>query len=195
MICSLIDFVVKDIIVKPFQERLKEENIEKKFLPLDKKDEEFRQMKARERIGDECHESLMILKHAAEIEADQREIKKIERMVEQVEKEHNRNTQKQVESELGRSGVGKFAGNYRKQPYNLRKLIEELESRIPMLRIKIKCNREDLNNLKRQKMKREVAAGLHETYIQMKRNVRIVPFQTYSDYMREKEENERNAGQ
>ena len=192
MICSLIDFVVKDIIVKPFQERLKEENINKKFLPLDKKDEEFRQMKARERVGDECYESLMILKHAAEIEADQREIKKIERMVEEVEKEHNRNTQKQVESELGRSGVGKFAGNYRKQPYNLRKLIEELESRIPMLRIKIKCNREDLNNLKRQKMKREVAAGLHETYIQMKRNVRIVPFQTYSDYMREKEENERN---
>ena len=152
-------------------------------------------MKARERVGDECYESLMILKHAAEIEADQREIKKIERMVEQVEKEHNRNTQKQVESELGKSGVGKFAGNYRKQPYNLRKLIEELESRIPMLRIKIKCNREDLNNLKRQKMKREVAAGLHETYIQMKRNVRIVPFQTYSDYMREKEENERNERQ
>ena len=60
-----------------------------------------------------------------------------------------------------------------------------------MLRIKIKCNREDLNNLKRQKMKREVAAGLHETYIQMKRNVRIVPFQTYSDYMREKEEKEK----
>ena len=85
MICSLIDFVVKDIIVKPFQERLKEENINKKFLPLDEKDEEFRQMKARERVGDECHESLMILKHAAEIEADQREIKKIERMVEQVE--------------------------------------------------------------------------------------------------------------
>ena len=195
MIRSLIDFVVEDIIVKPFQERLKEENINKKFLPSSDKEEEFCQMKAREKVGDECHESLVILKYAAEIEADQREIKKIERMIEQVENEHNKNTQKQVESELGKSGVGKFAGNYRKQPYSTRKLIEELENRISMLRTKIHCNREDLNKLKGQKTKREVAAGLHETYIQMKRNVEIVPFQTYSDYMREKEENEKNARQ
>ena len=189
---SLIDSVVKEVIVDPYLEKLKEEDIDEKFLPLDKKDEEFRQMKAREKVGDECHESLMILKHAVEIEADQREIKNIERMVEQAEKEHNKSVQNKVESELGKSGVGKFAGNYRKQPYSLRKLIEELQNKIPMLRTRIHCNREDLNKLKGAKTKREVAAELHESYIQMKRNVRIVPFQTYWDYCREKEENERN---
>ena len=192
---SLIDSVIKDVIVKPFQERLKKEDIDKKFLPSSNKEEEFRKMKAREKVGDECHETLMILKYAAEIEADQTEIKRIERMVEQVEKEHNKKVQNQVESELGKSGVGKFAGNYRKRPYSLQKLIEELESRIPMLRTRIKCNREDLSKLKRQKVKREVAAGLHETYIQMKRSVRIVPFETYWEYCRKKEEEERNAGQ
>lgn len=194
---SLIDFVVKEVIVDPFVNKLKEENIEKKFLPLEEKEEEFRQMKAREKVGDKCLESLMILKHATEIEADQREIKNIERMIEQAEKEHNKKVQTQVESELGKNGVGKFAGSFRKQPNSLRKLIQELESKIPMLRVRIHCNREDLNKLKREKTKREVGAGLQESYIQMKRNVRIVPFQTYSDYMREKEaaEREENARQ
>ena len=129
----------------------------------------------------------MILKFAAEIEADQREIFNIERMVEQAEKEHNTKVQTQVESEIGKNGVGKFAGNFRKQPYSLRKLIEELESKLPMLRTRIKCNREDLNKLKGQKIKNEVATGLRESYILMNRKVRIVPLQTYWEYCREKE--------